>query len=100
LKRPSKKEPTYAAAHAGVAFAYLQLGAALVKQFRRGKSYPKLVQQPEAMELDETSSEAHEVLGLIALAYDWDWEGAERAFRRAIELNPSYPPPICGCRSI
>jgi tetratricopeptide (TPR) repeat protein len=23
--------------------------------------------------------------------YDWDWEGAEKSFRRAIELNPSYP---------
>jgi len=89
-----QKEPTYAAAHAGVAFAYLQLGAALVEAVPPREVLPKArTAARKAMELDEASSEAHEVLGLIALAYDWDWEGAERAFRRAIELNPSYPPP-------
>jgi TolB-like protein/DNA-binding winged helix-turn-helix (wHTH) protein/Flp pilus assembly protein TadD len=89
-----QKEPTYAAAHAGRAFAYLQLGAALVEAVPPREILPKArAAGLKALEMDETSSEAYEVLGWIALAYDWDWEGAERAFRRAIELNPSYPPP-------
>ena len=89
-----QKEPTYAAAHAATAFGYLQLGAALVEAVPPREILPKArAAALKALELDETSSEAYEVLGWIALAYDWDWEGAERAFRRAIELNPSYPPP-------
>jgi TolB-like protein/Flp pilus assembly protein TadD len=89
-----QKEPTYAAAHAGRAFAYLQLGAALVEAVPPREILPQARSAArKAMETDETSSEAYEVLGWIALAYDWDWQGAERSFRRAIELNPSYPPP-------
>jgi TolB-like protein/Tfp pilus assembly protein PilF len=44
----------------------------------------------KALELDETLAEAHASLGFIKEVYDWDWEGAERAYQRAIELNPSY----------
>ena len=89
-----QKEPTYAAAHAGKAFAYLQLGAALVEAVPPKEILPKArAAAQKALELDEASSEAHEVVGWIALAYDWDWAAAERAFKRAIELNPSYPPP-------
>ena len=42
-----------------------------------------------ALELDSTLGEAHASLGIQRLFFDWDWEGAERALRRAIELNPS-----------
>ena len=89
-----KKEPTYAAGHAAKAFAYLELGAALVEAVPPREILPKAREAAEkALQLDEASAEAHEVLGLIALAYDWNWKEAEREFRRAIELNPNYPPP-------
>ena len=45
-----------------------------------------------ALELDPTLAEAHTSLGGVQLFYDWDWEAAEAAFRRAIELNPNYAP--------
>ena len=38
--------------------------------------------------LDDTLSEAHSSLALVAAKYDWDWSNAEREFKRAIELNP------------
>ncbi|HEX9703990.1 MAG TPA: tetratricopeptide repeat protein, partial [Gemmatimonadales bacterium] len=44
-----------------------------------------------ALELDSTLGEAHASLGILRLFFDWDWEGAERALRRAIELNPNDP---------
>jgi TolB-like protein/Flp pilus assembly protein TadD len=89
-----QKEPTYAAGHAALAFGYLELGAALVEAVPPKEILPKAREEVQkAMELDEASSEAHEMAGWIALAYDWDWARAERAFRRAIELNPSYPSP-------
>jgi TolB-like protein/Tfp pilus assembly protein PilF len=45
----------------------------------------------KAIALDATLAEAHASLAYIKEAYDWDWEGAERDYRRAIEFNPSYP---------
>jgi Tfp pilus assembly protein PilF len=43
----------------------------------------------KALELDPNLAEAHGALARIKLWYDWDWTGAEREFRRAIELNPN-----------
>jgi serine/threonine-protein kinase len=43
-----------------------------------------------ALELDDTIEEAHSLLGTIKFYFDWDWEGAEREFRKAIQLNPNY----------
>jgi eukaryotic-like serine/threonine-protein kinase len=45
-----------------------------------------------ALELDESMAEAHGALAEIKLYRDWDWAGAERAFRSALELNPSLAP--------
>ena len=42
-----------------------------------------------ALELDPVLGEAHVALGILRLFFEWDWEGAERALRRAVELNPS-----------
>jgi TolB-like protein/DNA-binding winged helix-turn-helix (wHTH) protein len=43
----------------------------------------------QALRLDENSSDAHLVLANTRLVYDWDWPGAEKEFKRAIELNPN-----------
>lgn len=43
----------------------------------------------KALELDPDLSEAHVTSGWLKLWYDWDWAGAEREFKRAIELNPN-----------
>jgi len=45
----------------------------------------------KAMELDDARAEAHASMGYVKLNFDWDWPGAEREFRRALELNPSLP---------
>ncbi len=44
----------------------------------------------KALELDDTLAEAHASLGNVKHTYDWDFAGAEREFKRAIELNPNY----------
>lgn len=43
-----------------------------------------------ALELDDGLAEVHTVLGMYLGVHSWDWEGAERAFRRAIELDPEH----------
>lgn len=45
----------------------------------------------KAMALDPTLADAHASLGTVLFMSDWDWAGAEREFKRAIELNPGYP---------
>lgn len=44
-----------------------------------------------ALELDPALGEAYASLGILKLFFEWDWEGAEEALRRATELNPSDP---------
>ena len=41
-----------------------------------------------ALQLDETLAAAHVSLGYVKALYDWDWPGAEREFKRALELSP------------
>ncbi len=43
-----------------------------------------------ALQIDDRLPEAHTALALIVQNYDWDWQTAEKEFRRAIELNPNY----------
>lgn len=42
-----------------------------------------------ALELDPQLGEAYAALGVLELFFEWNWEGADRALRRALELNPS-----------
>ena len=42
----------------------------------------------KAIELDDSLAEAHASLGKVLLNFDWDWDGAEREFQRALDLNP------------
>ena len=44
-----------------------------------------------AIELDENLAEAHGVLGMVKLKYDWDWAAADQEFQQAIRLNPNDP---------
>jgi TolB-like protein/DNA-binding winged helix-turn-helix (wHTH) protein/Flp pilus assembly protein TadD len=76
------------------AIAYVRLAEAYYYQSTIYK--PPLAVMPQAkaaaaraIELDETVADAHASLGKIKLSFDWDWPGAEREFRRALELNPN-----------
>ncbi len=44
-----------------------------------------------ALKYDDSLAEAHTSLASIKAAADWDWQGSENEYRRAIELNPNYP---------
>ena len=84
-------EPTFALAHVGMADAYADLGQSFSAGLSPREGFPRAkAAVTRALELDGTLSEAHASLGFIATFYDWDWAMAEREFRRAIELNPSY----------
>ena len=83
-------DPGYALAWAGVADCYAVGGGAYLNlpgQESRAKSRAAA---RRALEIDDTIAEAHNTLADTLFYYDWDWEGAEREFRRALELNPNY----------
>jgi TolB-like protein/Tfp pilus assembly protein PilF len=83
------KDPNYAAAHAGIADSYNLLANYAVLAPTDG--FPRAQEAArKALALDETMADAHASLGFAAFHFDYDWAGAERAYQRAIELNPSY----------
>jgi eukaryotic-like serine/threonine-protein kinase len=80
-------DPNYADAYAGLAMAY-GLGA-LFGDMPAAELWPRARAAAErALEIDDTTGDAHTALGFVMGSYDWNWYGAEKAFRRAIELNP------------
>lgn len=55
-----------------------------------GKSAAARKAATKALELDQTLGEAHASLAFHKFIYDWDFAGAEREFKQALELNPNY----------
>jgi Tfp pilus assembly protein PilF len=89
FSQATEKDRNYAFAHAGLADSYHLLGlySLLPAKEACGKAQEAAT---KALELDDTLGEAHSSLATVKQYCDWDWPGAEREFRRAIELNPSY----------
>ena len=85
-----EKDPAYANAYVGLADSYTNLGAPGIEVLSPKEIMPKArAAAMKALKLDDQLAEAHTALGCVKLLYDWDWAGAEREFKRAIELNPS-----------
>lgn len=83
------KDPNYARAYAGLADSYALIGGyslAPQTEFIAKARAAAL----RAVEIDDSLAEAHTALALIIQNYDWDWQTADKEFRRAIELNPNY----------
>src|SRR5882724_7882745 len=83
------KDPRDPRGHAGIADSYLML--AEYGTFPARDAVPKAKAAAlKALELDDSLAEAHASLAALKEDYDWDWPGAEKEFKRALELNPSY----------
>jgi adenylate cyclase len=83
-----KLDPNFAPAYTGLADAY---------NFGVGFYFPPSVipkakaAVEKALQLDDSSAEAHTSMGMFKYCFAYDWTGAESELRRAIALNPSYP---------
>ncbi len=83
------QDPNNARAYAGLADSYALLSGyslAPQKEFMPKARTAAL----KALEIDGRLAEAHTSLAVIAQNYDWDWQTAEKEYRRAIELDPNY----------
>ena len=86
-----EKDPSYARAYAGLADTYGVLGSWALDALPPSEGASKQrATASKALEIDETLAEAHASLGGVMHLYDWNWQGAEAEYRRAIELNPGY----------
>lgn len=82
-------DSSYAPPYAGIAQCYIPL--TYLGYVRGTEARSKVFDSAgKALELDPLLAEAHTALASAKHFYDYDWEGAEKEFRRAIELNPNY----------
>ena len=82
-------DPNYARAYAGLADTFALMSSwSYVPQT---EAIPKArAAALRALQLDDGLAEAHTSLALIAENYDYDWQTAEKEYRRAIQLDPQY----------
>ena len=81
-----RRDPKSALAYAGLSDAYSALRSTYLPPHEVMPAARR--HALKAIELDETLAEGHTALGIVKLYYEYDWDGASREFRRAIELNP------------
>jgi TolB-like protein/DNA-binding winged helix-turn-helix (wHTH) protein/Tfp pilus assembly protein PilF len=86
FQKAIEKDPSYAVAYAGLADTYVFGVTGLPPKV----SIPLArVAAGKALQLDDSLGDAHAALAQVKFLGDWDWAGAEKEFRRAIDLNPS-----------
>jgi adenylate cyclase len=85
-----QKDPNFSRAWTGIAKAWLWLADAYVPPL---EAYPRVRDAAlRALELDEEEAEAHVYLAETKRILDWDLDGAEAEFNRAVEIDPNSTP--------
>lgn len=82
-------QPDYATAYSGLADYYIAGAVAGVLDPKDALPKGAVIVQ-KALQLDDSTEEAHNSMAAVYLFYKWNWNAAEREARRAIELNPNY----------
>ena len=88
MQRALEADPMYAPAWAGMASCYANCGYFKFLPPKEAFSKARAAAQ-RAIDIDEMLAEGHTSMALVYLFHDWDWQAADRSFRRAIELDPN-----------
>jgi TolB-like protein/Tfp pilus assembly protein PilF len=81
------RDPKFALARVGIAWVYMtMISQFLARPAEAGPMAESAVK--EALALDPNLAEAHALNGWVQFLYEYDWEAAEKSFRRALELKP------------
>jgi serine/threonine protein kinase/Tfp pilus assembly protein PilF len=84
-----EEDADYAPAHGGVALVWA--GLQQMRLAPPAEAGPKAKAAAErALQIDNSVAGAHYALAIVRTWTDWDWEGAETSFRRAMELKPNW----------
>ena len=89
FEKAIEKDPRFAPAYGSLAVLYMHMRGAPTRDPRDIRLQARRWAE-KALMLDDKLAEAHTALARIA-QQEWDWAGAEREYRQAIEFNPSYP---------
>jgi TolB-like protein/lipopolysaccharide biosynthesis regulator YciM len=88
FSRAIQLDPSFARAYTGIADCYC------VFAYYYAPTRPTLLKAREAavkaLELDPSLAEAHTSFAFVKQKLERDWPGAEREYRRALELDPEY----------
>jgi len=88
-----QKDPDYAPAYGLMALSFWMRSHNAYGRLPDKEAAEKTkVAAMKALAIDDTLAEPHVALGGVLTFHDWDWAGAERELKRAIELNPNYGP--------
>ncbi len=86
FEQAAKIDPNYASAYAGLADCYWA-----TNELSPRVAMPKAKQYVlKALAIDDALADAHATLATIKFYGDWDWPGADKEFKYAIQLNPSF----------
>jgi serine/threonine-protein kinase len=90
LTAATEKDPNFALAYAALADCYVitsnYSGARPAETMPQAKAYAM-----KSIEIDGTLAEPHAALGMVKWNFEWDKDGSENEYKRAIQLNPNYP---------
>jgi len=89
FQRAIDVDPTFAAAHAGIADAHSILATQNFTSPKDGFARARAAAR-RAIELDPELAEAHTSMAFVHSFHDWAWTEAEASYRRALESNPGY----------
>ena len=89
FQRALTLDPTYAPAQAGIAWVWFGRGQFGFVPPREAAAHGTAAAR-RALALDSTLAEVQYAAALVGIWQEWDWEGGEAAFRKAIEINPNY----------
>ena len=84
-----ESDPSFASAYSGLADCFITLGTNIPLPPHEAMPKAKAAAM-KAIEINDALAEPWASLGAVRWWFEWDWEGAEEAYRRAIELNPNY----------
>ncbi len=83
-----ERDPNHARSYAGISTCHANSGH--FNYVPPSEAFPKAkAAATTALELDDSLAEARVSIALVEVFFNWDWDAAERNFRRAIELNPN-----------
>lgn len=89
FKRATKVNPNYAEAYSGMAVTYFYLyNYSILPPHECIPQLSKAVER--TLELDNANAEGHLAKGMLNFWYRWDFDKAEIAYRRSVELNPNH----------
>ena len=91
FEKSIEEDPNFALPYTQLAYCYTLIGVAGYGSLPHSVVETKAKNAVmRALELDSNLAEAHASLGYIKFRIDWDWAGAEKELKRAIELKPGY----------